>query len=201
MMFFESNVRPLLIDNCLTCHSDKKQKGGLRLDSMAAILKGGKHGPAIVRGKPEDSRLISAVSYKDLDLQMPPEDHLSGDQVLALSAWVKMGAPWPAGQPKIHPPPNSKHRIITDKDKTFWSFQPVKDPPIPAVRDAAWARNPVDRFILAKLEAEGLEPASEASREELIRRATFDLTGLPPTPAEVEAFANDPASGCLRASG
>lgn len=190
-MFFEAKVRPLLVDNCLTCHSERKQKGGLRLDSLPAVLKGGKHGAALVPGNPEASRMITAVSYADTKLQMPPEEQLSDDQLRVLTKWVKMGAPWPASDPSIHQAAHGKHRIITDNDRTFWSFQPVKDPPLPAVREETWCRNPVDRFVLAKLEAHEMTPGWEAGRDELIRRATFDLTGLPPTPQEVQAFIDD----------
>src|SRR5579871_6286703 len=103
-LFFESRVRPLLIDNCLNCHSEKRQKGDLRLDSHASLLKGGKHGPAILPGKPDQSRLITAISYEDKDLQMPPDDKLSDDQIKVLTEWVKMGAPWPASVGSIAPP-------------------------------------------------------------------------------------------------
>jgi cytochrome c553 len=191
-LFFEARVRPLLIDNCLKCHGAEKQKGGLRLDSHAGLLKGGKKGLVFDPAKPESSRLMTAVSYKDPDLQMPPDDQLSDEQVRVLNEWMAMGAPWPQSTPIIRgTASHSKHRIITDADKQFWSFQPVKNPPMPAVKAGDWCRNEVDRFVLAKLEAEGLAPGPQASRDEFIRRATFDLIGLPPTPAEVDAFAAD----------
>ncbi len=195
--FFESQVRPLLADNCFNCHAEKKQKGGLRLDSAASLLKGGKHGAVITPGKPELSKLITAVSYKDEDLQMPPDDQLSAAQVAVLTQWVRMGAPWPAtAGPLAASIGPRKHRVITDADRKFWSFQPVKDPTVPVFDGAAdldrWCRDPIDRFVAAKLRNEGLTPAPEADRVTLIRRATFDLHGLPPTPAEVEAFVNDP---------
>src|SRR5665213_3974176 len=158
-LFFEARIRPLLIDNCLKCHGEEKQKGGLRLDSHAAILKGGKKGLVLTPGKPENSRLITAVTYKDPDLQMPPDDQLSDEQVRALNEWVAMGAPWPASEPVLHgAPPRGKHRVVTDADRQFWSFQPVKNPPLPAVRHADWCRNEIDRFVLEKLEAEELTP-------------------------------------------
>jgi len=196
--FFESQVRPLLADNCFSCHGEKKQKGGLRLDSAAALLKGGKHGVVLTPGKPEESKIITAVSYKDEDLQMPPDDQLSAAQVAVLTEWVQMGAPYPASAgPAVASAGAKKHRVITDADRQFWSFQPVKDPPVPVLDGTAdldsWCRNPIDRFVTAKLHEEGLTPAPEADRVTLIRRATFDLHGLPPTPAEVEAFVSDPA--------
>ncbi len=191
--FFETKVRPLLVDNCFSCHSEKKQKGGLRLDSLAAVQKGGKNGPILTPGKPGESKLIVAISYKDEDLQMPPDDQLSEEQVATLTQWVAMGAPWPASSAKLTAPlAKSKKRIITDEDRGFWSFQPVKDA-VPPATDDGWCRNPIDHFILAKLQAEGLTPAPEADRPTLIRRLTFDLHGLPPTPAEVDAFTRDPA--------
>jgi len=191
--FFEAKVRPLLVDHCWECHAEKKQKGGLRLDSIQAVLKGGKNGAVLVAGKPEQSRLITAVSYKDPDLQMPPDEQLSPDQVQVLTAWVRMGVPWPAssGAQQTAKVTKSKRRVITEEDRRFWSFQPVQDPPVPAADDAGWSRNAVDKFIFAKLKAEGLSPAPEADRATLIRRVYFDLIGLPPTPADVDAFVRD----------
>ena len=161
--FFESKVRPLLAEHCFSCHGEKKQKGGLRLDSAAAALKGGKNGVVLVPGKPEASPLVTAVSYKDADLQMPPDEPLPADQAQVLADWVKMGAPWPelARAPAVAaaPPAKGKHRTITDVDRAFWSFQPVKDPAPPVVQGVVdgkdWCRNPIDRFVLAKLRPKG----------------------------------------------
>ncbi len=190
--FFESSVRPLLIENCQSCHGEKKQKGGLRLDSAASLAKGGKNGPILSLNKPSDSKILLAISYKDKDLQMPPEEALPADKVAILTRWVQMGAPFPASTGiAVAAPPRFKKRIITDADRTFWSFQPPQDQSPPAVKDAAWCRNEVDRFVLAKLESENLTPAPEADRRTLIRRAYLDLWGLPPTPEEVDAFLAD----------
>src|SRR6266550_3713276 len=157
--FFETSVRPLLVESCFGCHAEKKQKGGLRLDSLASVMKGGKDGAVLVPGKPEASRLITAVSYQDEDLQMPPDEELSAAQVEVLTRWVRMGAPWPAGEEKIPTPlARGKKRQVTDEDRAFWSFQPIHDPPIPAV-DKGWARNPIDHFVFAKLDSEKLAPA------------------------------------------
>ncbi len=189
--FFENKVRPLLADNCFSCHAEKKQKGQLRLDSLEAVLKGGKNGVVMTPGKPESSRLITAINYKDEDLQMPPDGQLAAEQIQILTDWIKMGAPW-SDTPTATTPLKGKHRTINDADRAFWSFQPVKNPSVPSVPDqASWCKTPVDNFILAKLEAESLTPAPEAERIALIRRATFDLHGLPPTPEEVDAFVND----------
>src|SRR5687767_4326028 len=195
LKFFEMKVRPLLAENCFSCHGDKKRKGELRLDSREAILKGGENGPVIVPFEPEKSRLIAAVSYAHEDLQMPPdeEDRLSAAQVEVLKKWVKMGAPWPAGS-GLAGGGKSKKRTITEGDRGFWSFQPVGAPPVPQVDDGGWGKTPIDSFVFAKLKAEGVTPAPEADRATLIRRATFDLHGLPPSPAEVEAFVNDPSA-------
>jgi hypothetical protein len=180
--FFETAVRPILVDVCGRCHGQQKQRGGLRVDSRDAILAGGENGPAISIRQPDKSRLIEAVRRKG-DLKMPPDTPLTERQIAALTRWVELGAPWPA---------NAKATTSNGSQETrHWAFQPVRDPKPPIVRDAAWARTPVDRFILARLESEGLTPSPAADQRTLIRRATYDLTGLPPTPEEVEAFLKD----------
>jgi len=191
--FFESKVRPLLAENCQSCHGEKKQKGGLRLDSAEAIRKGGKDGPILVPGKPEESKIITAISYQDKDLQMPPDDRLSAQQVSILTEWVRMGAPWSGDNTLASSAPRkiSKKRVITEEDRQFWSFQPPRDLLPPAVADNGWSRNAIDKFIFAKLTAEGLSPAESADKATLVRRAYFDTHGLPPTPEEVDAFVND----------
>jgi mono/diheme cytochrome c family protein len=185
--FFEKEVRPILAERCQGCHGASKHKNGLRLDSRAAALAGGITGPAVVPGKPEESLLIDAINYGDL--QMPPKAKLTAPEIAALTKWVALGAPWPgdASKPAARPAFDLKERA------KHWSFQPLRDPAPPAVKAADWPITPVDRFLLAALEAKGLQPAGEADRRALIRRVTFDLIGLPPTPAEVEAFVADPA--------
>ncbi|MBX6311700.1 MAG: PSD1 domain-containing protein [Isosphaeraceae bacterium] len=191
--FFEKEVRPLLAENCFKCHGPQKQKGGLRLDSRAAALRGGESGPAIVPGKPEESLLVEAINYEGLE--MPPGGKLADDRRAVLVRWVELGAPWPETGPEnaAPAPAQAKGPKITAEDRAFWSFQPLRRPAVPEVAESDWARNPIDRFIAAKLTAEGLTPAPEADRRTLIRRAYFDLWGLPPTPEEVEAFARDEA--------
>lgn len=186
--FFEKRVRPVLVEHCYKCHSieSKKAKGGLLLDSRDAILKGGATGPALVAGDPDKSLLIRAVRHASPDLLMPPGKKLSDAQVADLAAWVKMGAPDPRSA-AVRP----RYGMSLEEGRKFWSFRPVKDPPVPPVKDTAWPRNPVDHFILARLEQAGLAPAPPADRRALIRRVTFDLTGLPPTPEEVDAFLAD----------
>ena len=195
--FFESKVRPVLVENCFKCHGPDKQKAGLRLDSRAAAVAGGALGAAVVPGKPEDSLLVTAVRHTDDDLKMPPSKKLNAEQVADLTRWVKIGAPWPGESSSAAAPVATKSSVgmqITDKDRAHWAFQPVKRPAIPAVSNAAWVKNPIDAFLLAGLDAKGLKPNPPASKTELIRRAYYDLTGLPPTPAEVDAFVNDPAA-------
>ena len=184
---FESKIRPVLATKCYRCHSQQaeKVKAGLFLDTRDGVLKGGESGPAIVPGEPEKSLLIKAVRYTDPDLQMPPKGQkLSDDQIADLVAWVKMGAPDPrltsAGQ-----------KDWKDSGKSHWSWQPLKKPAVPEVKDAAWPKTPVDNFILAKLEEKDLKPNPPADKRTLIRRASFDLIGLPPTPEEVEDFLKD----------
>jgi mono/diheme cytochrome c family protein len=189
--FFEDKIRPLLAAHCLKCHSaaEGKTKGGLALDTREGTLKGGDSGPAVVPGNPDKSVLIKAVRYTDPNVQMPPKgEKLSDAQIADLVAWVKMGAPDPrTGAAK------GKYADASAK-KTWWAFQPVKKQEPPAVQNKSWPANPVDNFILAKLEEKNLKPSAPADRRVLIRRLYFDLVGLPPTPAEVETFVADKSS-------
>ena len=194
--FFEKRIRPVLVNRCYECHSAeaKKLKGGLALDTRDGLLTGGESGPAILPGDPEKSRLIEAVRYQNRDRQMPPKSALPADQVRDLEQWVKMGAPDPRHQPaaKI-----AKREIDLEAGRKFWAFQPVSNPPIPTPKNLPAAaraiRNPIDAFILAQLELHGLTLAAPADKRTLLRRATFDLTGLPPTPEEIAAFLADPS--------
>ncbi|HVX12988.1 MAG TPA: PSD1 and planctomycete cytochrome C domain-containing protein [Pirellulales bacterium] len=185
--FFESKIRPLFVQHCYACHGGGRAKGGLSLESREALLAGGESGTAVVLEKPDQSRLIEAVAYTG-DVQMPPSGKLADDEITALKHWLALGAPWPA-QPAG--PTIRSAGTISEADRQFWSFQPVRDPPPPRVRDASWPRNPIDAFVLARLESEGLHPVGEADRRTFIRRATFDVIGLPPTAEEVEAFVGD----------
>ncbi len=190
--FFEKRIRPLLAERCYKCHSTTadKVKGGLLLDSRAALLKGGDNGPALVAGDSEASLLMKAVRWTDEDLKMPPKKKLTDAEVADLASWVKRGAPWPGGD-KAPIAAAKKEFTITEKDRAHWSFQPVRKPTPPTVKNTAWVANPIDAFVLAKLEAKGLAPSVPAERRALIRRVSYDLTGLPPTPQEIEAFAAD----------
>jgi len=188
--FFEKHVRPVLADKCYSCHSAKaeKIKGGLLLDTREGSLKGGDSGPAVVPGNLEKSLLIMAVRGVDEDSAMPPKkaDRLSPTQIADLEAWVKMGAPDPRTGAAV-----SAKAVEMDKARQHWAFKPVAKPAIPAVKNKAWVQTPLDAFVLAKLEEKGLKPSPAADKRTLIRRATFDLTGLPPTQKEVDDFLAD----------
>jgi hypothetical protein len=188
---FEKRIRPLFTAHCYECHStqSKKSKGGLQLDSPDGLRKGGDSGPALVPGEPEKSLLVRAVRHMDEALRMPPKQKLSETEIADLVTWVKMGAPDPRGAVTVKVA--ARIGMSLDEGRKFWSFQPVRDMPVPSVKDAAWPRTSVDHFILARLEAAGVAPAPDADRRTLLRRVTFDLTGLPPTPAEMTAFLAD----------
>ena len=247
--FFESRVRPLLHRACFDCHSDKQQMGGVRLDSLAAMLRGNSGGPVLVPGAPEKSRIVEAIRY-DGKVKMPPSGKLKSEEIEALAAWIGMGAPWPGARVSdaAREAARSGQFVTTDEQRRHWAFRPVRRPPVPTIQQprsssgsrippatgspaaagrpresssgaATRARtsphrqyhrtrghtgapspaahastsivNPIDAFILARLQQKGLRPAPRADRRTLIRRATFDLTGLPPTPEEVEAFVSD----------
>ena len=188
LRFFETSIRPLLADKCFKCHGAEKQWGTLRLDSREALLRGGDSGAAIVSGKPKDSLLIRAVRHEDEDLKMPPkEEKLTERQIADLVRWVEMGAPFS----------ESKNANKRTRDPNHWAFQPLVDVAAPAVRDAAWPQTDLDRFILSKIEAAGLSPATRVDKRTLIRRVTFDLTGLPPTPTEIDAFLADDSTAAF----
>lgn len=189
--FFETKIRPVLSEHCYKCHSHSadKIKAGLLLDSRAALLHGGNSGPAVVPGQPDESLLIQAIRYADADLRMPPEDHggrLTDRQIADLTEWVRRGAPDPRG-----PLVAADGKSYGGVGKNHWAFQPVQKPAVPTVKGAAWARSPVDNFVLARLESAGLAPNPVADKRTLIRRVTFDLTGLPPTEPEIQRFLAD----------
>jgi hypothetical protein len=179
--FFEKSIRPLLLTKCGACHTGPAAAAGLKLESRESVLKGGSRGPAVAPGKPGESLLVRAVRHQEGNLVMPPGPKLSDAETALLARWVEMGAPWGAA-------PGAGGDA-----ETFWSFSPPLDHAPPAVKNAAWVKNPVDAFILHKLEEKGLKPASPADKRTLLRRATYDLTGLPPTPEEMRAFLEDPS--------
>ena len=193
--FFEKKIRPVLVDKCFKCHASDSDKirGGLLLDSPDALRRGGDSGPAIIPGDPASSLLITALHHSDKDTAMPPIK--SGgklpDSVIAdFTAWVKMGAPDP--RPSTPTPLASTQKPLDwSKERQFWSFIPPQNPPLPTLKNPAWPRSPIDHFILANLEAHHLQPAPDSDRRNLIRRLSFDLIGLPPSQAELDAFFRD----------
>ena len=204
---FLDKVKPLLDSRCVSCHGPDKQKGSLRLDSRAAALKGGDTGPGIVQGKPADSLILQAVTHARVDLEMPPKEKLTASDVAVLERWIREGAPWPESKPAttIQPqrgtgerigdawsdPRNPIARIFGGQRLDLWSLKPIDRSQPPAVRARAWARNPIDQFVLSRLESAGVNPSPEADKRTLIRRLSYDLTGLPPAPDEVRAFLAD----------
>lgn len=189
--FFETRVRPIFANICSNCHGDAATSG-LHIDSRESLLKGGSRGPALAPYDPDKSLMIQAVRQTG-ELKMPKGGKLTPEEVQSLTEWVKMGAPWPASKKILAATAGAPYKISPEQ-RAFWSFLPIKTPVIPAVKNTAWAKTAIDRFVLAKLESQGIPPAPPADRHSLIRRATFDLTGLPPTPEEVEAFEKDKSS-------
>jgi hypothetical protein len=196
LAFFESKVRPILVERCYECHAvtAKTVRGGLLLDSRPTTLAGGDSGPAIEPGNPDDSLLIQAIRYDDPVLRMPPKGKLPDAEIATLVDWVKRGAPDPRIEAPSTAAPNAEKPVLSlEQARQHWAFQPLKDVEPPSVQNATWCRTPIDRFILAKLEAHQLSPAPEADRRTLLRRAAFDLVGLPPTPEQAAAFLENPA--------
>jgi len=190
--FFEKEVRPILVNQCYSCHStNQKQKGGLLLDSRQGLLTGGDNGEAIVPGKPAESRLIDAIGYQNSDLRMPPKGKLKDDDITVLTKWVGLGAPWPATDPQPKGPVTRVEFNFSERAKR-WSYQPIRqDLPLPAVANKSWPTQDADHFILAGLESNGLAPAPPSDKRTWLRRVTFDLIGLPPTVTEIDAFLTD----------
>lgn len=188
LAFFEKEIRPLLVARCQSCHGAEKQEGKLRLTDRGSLLTGGDGGPAIVPGQPETSRLMAAVGYQG-ELKMPPDGKLPEADLEHLRQWIASGAPWPSEAPT--PGSAAAEWGVTDAQRQWWAFQSLRQVAPPSVRDTAWVQSPIDLFVLAELESRGMSHAARASKRTLIRRATFDLTGLPPTPEEVQAFLED----------
>jgi cytochrome c553 len=193
--FFEKRVRPVLVDNCYNCHSaNTNARGGLRVDDRNGLIAGGDRGPAVVPGHPEKSLLLKAVQQK-ADVKMPPKKKLSDEQIADLAKWIKDGAAWP--KPKVPSSLGQYEERYAKLRKEHWAWQPLRIADVPSVQDPAWPRSDVDRFLLAALEAKKLRPVGDADRVTLLRRVTFDLTGLPPTPDEMNAFLTDTSPEAL----
>ena len=190
---FETRIRPLLAANCFACHGEKAL-AGLRVDSREGLLRGGETGPAVVPGDPEKSALLKAVQHTDGFPRMPRgRSKLPAADIDAIAQWIRAGAMWPVAADAASTPVPSHERVITPADRAFWAFQPITKPAVPAVQNGAWPHTDIDRFVLARLEKDGLSPVAAADKRTLIRRATLDLTGLPPSPDEVDAFQADTA--------
>ncbi|TWU17223.1 Planctomycete cytochrome C [Novipirellula galeiformis] len=205
--FFESKIRPVLIESCYDCHSEDEQESDLRVDTLEGMLTGGLAGASVVPGKPKSSLMLTAILYHDSDLRMPPDEKLSDSQIADVTRWIEMGAPHPDSANVK--PIKRRGDIDIELGRKHWAFQPpVKvDPPRVAAASTAdsgsgsqsdRSRNPIDAFILSRLEKEGLQRVAAADKATLIRRATFDLIGLPPTPAEIEAFIADDSPDAFR---
>ena len=185
--FYEKDVQPLLKENCLRCHGGKKSiKGGLNLMSRAALLEGGDTGPAVDLKNPEKSLLLRALHYED-GYEMPPSGKLKDDEIAVITTWVKAGLPWTEG----HGADNIVKEEERGVDLNYWAYQSVQRPSVPTVKNPSWVRSPIDAFVLAKLEEKGLQPVATADKATLIRRVYYDLTGLPPTPRQIDDFVND----------
>ena len=189
--FFEMEVQPLLQARCLKCHGDTTAKGKLRLTSRDSLLKGGDTGPVVDLQSPAKSKLLKAISYNDDNLKMPQDGKLSAKEIDVLTKWVMDGVHWTPGAASVAKQPEQPIGKITDEARKYWAYQPITKPSAPQVRERTWLRNPIDAFILAKLENKGLTPARPAERTALLRRIYYDLTGLPPTPQEVDAYLAD----------
>jgi len=194
--FFEKKIRPIFANACQRCHNAKAKVAGLDLTTAEAFQRGGDSGSLVNREKPEESRLLKVIGYES-EMKMPPSGKLKDHEIAALTAWVKMGAPWPGAveaSASENWPKNSTGRTFTEEEKAFWSYQPVRaaaDAAPPRVKNESWAQSPIDRFILRKLEEKNLKPAPPADKLTLLRRATFDLTGLPPAESEMRDFLAD----------
>lgn len=193
LAFFEAKIRPVLVEHCYECHSAhaKELGGGLLLDSHAGIAKGGDTSPSVVPFDPDSSLLMTAVKYSNVDLQMPPSKKLAAHQLDDIRTWIAMGAPDPRSEDTVAQA-NAKKAIDWDKARDFWSLKPLTKPIPPESNQSGWPINAIDRFALSSMERSGLRPSDDASRETWIRRATYDLTGLPPAPEHIDAFVQDP---------
>ena len=191
--FFETKIRPVLIERCAECHSGDNPESRFSVESRAALLAGGEFGPALKPGNPAGSLLISAINHDEF-LKMPPKEKLPTQQVVDLTRWVKMGAPWPDSNNVANltaTGTNPDAPLFTRQQKNYWAFQPPVLPTLPAIKNTTWSRSPIDHMILARLENADLTPARPTTKRTLLRRATFDLLGLPPTPNEVDTFLDD----------
>jgi len=192
LAFFEKEVKPLLQQHCVKCHGgEEKIRGGLKLTSRKAVLEGGDTGPAFDAKNPAESLVVKAIEYKHEQYRMPPKGKLPEKDIAVLTKWVMDGVAMPEGGEQNVPKPHVKAGVVTEEAKRYWAYQPIRKPALPTVQNKAWAKSPIDVFVLAKLESNGLSPVSAAEKVTLVRRAYYDLLGLPPTPEQVDGFVND----------
>src|SRR5438876_3141240 len=195
LSLFKSQMRKILIDNCIDCHGGDEVESGFDLATRKALLRGGSHGPAVIAGKSADSNVVRFISHREKPFMPAEADKLPAEQIAAISRWIDLGAPY--DKPLVENPrdPDSwVHQVVPDKAREYWAFRPLANPQPPAVKNEAWVRNPIDRFVLAKLEEKGLTPNSPAGQRVLVRRAYFDLIGLPPETNEFEKLRAVPLS-------
>ena len=190
--FFEKRIRPVLATHCLSCHGPERQESGLRLDTRSSLIKGGRSGPVVMLGQPQNSRLYQVVTYRDPHLKMPPPGPLPTSVVEDIGAWIEAGAPWPETEPAPSSGTSAEGFDLAKRKQRYpWIWEPPLSQPPPSTRDSRWPRDPVDRFLLSKLEQNGLAPAPPADRRTWLRRVSFALTGLPPAPDEIRRFVDD----------
>ncbi len=195
--YFEKHVRPLLAANCQACHNAQLKSGNIDLSGVEGFVKARDEAALVSAEDPDSSRLLAIVGY-ETRVKMPPGGKLPAEELAVLRSWIRQGAPWPGAEQRAALISAGQEGRFTEEQRNYWAFQPIRDPEPPEVTDESWAANPVDRFVLAKLEAQGLEPAPPADRLSWLRRATFDLTGLPPAPGDARAFLADESPGAFK---
>jgi hypothetical protein len=195
LAFFDAKVKPVLLANCLKCHGGENPKGKLLLATRGGVLKGGQNGSVVNLEKPEESRLLKAIDYKSDALKMPPPGRIAQGDIDVLAKWVQRGLPMKSLEAEVAALHQTRGGVITEESRNYWAYKPVKRPEPPKVRGGAWVRNPIDAFILAKLEDKGLTAAPPVDRTALVRRIYYDLIGLPPTPEQIDRFVNDQSPG------
>ena len=193
--FFETKIRPLLVDRCYECHDQDTQEGALRLDTLQGMVDGGDRGPAIIPGEAKNSLLMHAVNHTEVDLQMPEGDKLGAHEIANLAKWIDEGAIWPGQRAERTTGEASEGALFTAEERSFWAFQDPQKASLPGVQHSDWIQSPIDAFVLQQLEAANLEPAPPATKRHLLRRVYIDLIGLPPRPEQVAAFLADTSPG------
>ena len=193
---FEKSIRPTLIEHCISCHGPDEQEGGLQLSSRSGWQMGGDSGPAAIPGQPKESLLLKAIRYQDASLEMPPDGKLPAATIAAFEQWIRLGAPDPREAELVTPKRTGGSSV--EEGRRFWAFQPLQHPTVPSVADISWPRTNIDRFVLARLETEGMAPSPDVDRNALVRRLYFDLIGLPPTAQQIDAFIADTSADALR---